>query len=156
MRKTIKDISFVSDIIADESVFWTAKDDGVTDPYSFVRDSLHNPGHIWLSPFPDTLLLFKGINLILAEMHIAIKSGPARINSRTSCIDACRWMFRNSPCEKIITYIAESNILAVSLASECGMIREGYLAEAMKINGINEGLIILGATKANLTELHGG
>ena len=156
MRKTIKDISFVTDIIADESVFWTAKDDGVTDPYSFVRGSLHNDSHIWLSPRPDTLLLFKGINLIMAEMHIAIKAGPARRDSRTSCIDACRWMFSNTPCEKVITYIAESNPLAVSLACECGMIREGYLTEAMKINGINEGLLILGATKSRFNELHGG
>ena len=153
-RLTIKDILKVTDIICDDSVLFTAKDDGVTDPYQWVRCSLHNPEHIWLSPNVDTLLLFKPVNYIMFEMHIAIKAGRGRALSRNSCIRACGWIFDNTPCEKLISYINENNELALSLAFECGMEREGLLKEAMMVNGNNDNIVVIGATKQKFNKLH--
>ncbi len=152
-KLTIKDIKLVTNIICDPEVLFTAKDDGITDPYFFVRDSLHDSRNIWLNPAQGTLLLFKPINYIMAEMHIAINGNKSR--SRESCIKASRWIFNNTTCEKLITYINKSHIIAISLACECGMTREGILKEAVKVNGINADLIVLGATKDKFNQLYG-
>lgn len=156
-RLTIKDIEKVSGIIADPSVFNTAKDDGVTDPYSFARETLKNPSHLWLQPEENTLLMFKWQNYVMMEMHIVIRNiKSSRVRSRQSCIDSCRWIFNNTSTEKVITMISASNIPAISLAFECGMKHEGLIKEAMMVNGTLEDLVLLGSTKQHFIDMYGG
>ena len=152
-RLDIRDADIVSEIIADESVFATAKDDSVTDPYAFVRGALKNEHNIWLMPEENSLIMFRLMNGIMAEMHIAVKK-ESRNKTRIACIKACDWLFNNSEIKKVISMIRSTHLASVSLAFECGMKQEGLISEGMQVDGELVDLIVLGATKRDFNKLY--
>ena len=156
-RLDIRDAGLVTEIITDRSVYATAKDDSVTDPYSYVIGVLKDSLNLWLHPEENTLVMFRQMNGIMAEMHIVIKDvGNSRSRSRASCIESCKWLFDNTKTEKIVSMINAEHLHSLALAFECGMNKEGLIVDGMQVDGKKVDLVLIGATKEDFNKLYGG
>lgn len=57
---------------------------------------------------------------------------------------ATQWMFDNTPCRKIITFVPQGNILAFRLAKRCGFEVEGVVKKSILKSGVLVDQTLLG------------
>lgn len=62
---------------------------------------------------------------------------------------ACAWMFRNTPCEKIVAYPPTSNPRMVRVFEKCGFAREGYSPRSFPWRGSIYDRILMGKEKTS-------
>ena len=133
----------------------SAKDDKDVEPLDIVVTVLRDPNWIVLKPYKDTLFLFKSLNMITYEMHVAIIKGPARKRGRESAVEAVRWLWLNTDAQKIVSWIPEYNVSALMYAKVCGMVKEGTLKDAYLKDGQLHNLEVIGMTKNEYIERYG-
>ena len=142
-------------VLSHESVFYSACDDGIKNEGDLAGPVLSDPRYIVLMPHKNAAFLFIGVNYIMYEMHVAIIEGDTRRNGVKYAVEAARWMFKNTPCQKIISYIPEENELSVMFAKVCGMEQKTIIKDSILRNGKLGNLVLLDATKTKFIELHG-
>jgi hypothetical protein len=141
-------------VLTHESVFYSAADDGVQNEGDIATPVLEDPRCIVLMPHKNTAFLFMAVNFIMYEMHVAIIEGNTRKHGVKHSVEAARWIFNNSQCQKLITYISAEHDRALMFAKVCGMKPEGYLKKACQVGGELKDIVLLGATKERFLELH--
>lgn len=84
------------------------------------------------------------INSICYEIHtVMLPSAWGRVLKYAK--EVLVWVFTNTDCKKVITFVPENNQKALSLAERSGMKREGFLEKSFLKNGELLGQYILGA-----------
>lgn len=154
MKQSLKDIDDVLKIVSHKSCFLSAKDDSNVTPEDVAVTILRDPQYLVVKPHDDTLFLFKRVNEITYEMHVMIIKGPARKKGTQSAIKAARWLFKETECRKIISYIPEFHLASLMYAKVCGLRQEGLMKEAYLKDGQVFDLVVLGATKKELEKLY--
>ena len=142
-------------IFTHDSVFYSAKDDGVSEPWKIAQAVLSDKRMIVLMPNKDTVFLFVPVNYITHEVHVGIIAGKNRNKGVKSAIKVCRWMFKNTPCRKLISYIPSFHEASVMFSQVCGMEKEGLLKKSYLYNGGLFDLHVMGGTRERFIELHG-
>jgi len=153
MRCSIKDIEAVHNILSDEMIYPHIIDDGCGDDlkYKMARLLLENPAVYCLMPNQYTLFIFFQLNYVLYEGHMQVlKNGRGREAVKAGK-DSLKWMFKNTPCEKIIGFTPDYCKEAVMLAIKAGMKREGILTKSWKKDGILYDQIITGVNKGDVS-----
>lgn len=140
MRLTVKDAKIANKIIHHPKVY-----PYITDDYAvFVEPHLGRLGEFFLNqemyyvlnPCKGVLFILTPRNLTTYEVH-----SMALPNARGSKVieagqDAIRWMFENTTCEKIISWIPEDNKRAKIFALRSGFKVEGLITKSIKRNGV--------------------
>lgn len=154
-RLQYKDLSGLIEFLSRDDIFWTAKDDGVTKESlkTYLTGLLLNQDVYILSPSEGVIFFFWKTNSITFEMHVAIALEDRKKGFKGAELVG-RWMFENTGCEKLMTYIPSHHKPAIMFASMCGMRREGVLTKAFKYDGENLDLIMMGATKDECYEIY--
>lgn len=142
-------------VFSHDSVFNSSKDDGVQNDADTAQRVLEDPRYIALMPHKNAAFIFMAVNYIMYEMHVAIIEGDTRKKGLQHAVESSRWMFQNTPCQKIITYIPEYHLRALMFAKVCGMKKEGTLKDSFLVDGKLHDLVVLGATKDKFITLHG-
>lgn len=142
-------------IFTHDSVFYTAKDDGLSEPWKIAQAIVSDKRITALMPNKDTVFLFTPINYVTYEMHVAIIEGENRKKGVKSAVRAARWMFRNTPCRKMVSYIPCFHDASLMFAQVSGMEKEGLLKSAYLYDGELFDLHIMGGTMERFIELHG-
>ncbi|MDC0529208.1 hypothetical protein OAO19_02955 [Gammaproteobacteria bacterium] len=62
-------------------------------------------------------------------------------------IEASKWMFNNTVCEKLIGFIPDSYPLVKRHALRCGYEEEGYLKKSVRVHGKLDNATIVGLCK---------
>lgn len=143
------DYKTVKRILTHKSVFSTSKDDGEYAITPVIMDS-----GIWLKPYKNTLVLYKPVNLITYECHMAIIAGEARNYSQRSAIKSANWLFTHTRAEKIMGFIPELYRPMVMMMRICGGEEEGRLKESWLADGKKHDLILIGITKHKFYEVN--
>ncbi len=151
----MKDLKDIQRIMSHESVFWTGKDDGMVSPEGAAEAVLSDKRFIVLRPLKNTVFLFHALNHVTYQMHVAIVDGPARSRGVRSSIKASRWLFKNTPCRKVISFIAANHKAALAFAYQAGMKYEGTHVKSVLQDGILRNMISVGATYERFIELYG-
>lgn len=142
-------------VLSHRSVFYSASDDGIENTDDIAGHILEDPSFICLMPHKNTFFLFRPLNHIMYEMHVAIIEGDTRKKGIKHAVDASRWIFKNTPCQKLVSHINVEHLRAIMFASMCGMETEGRLKEATLKGGQLHDVLVLGATKEKFINLHG-
>ena len=88
-------------------------------------------------------------------MHVAIIEGDTRKKGVKHAVAASKWMFENTPCQKLVSHINVEHLRAIMFAHVCGMETEGRLKDATLKDGQLHDVLVLGATKERYNILHG-
>lgn len=143
-------------VLSHPSVFYSASDDGIEEfTMEYSEAILSEKKTICLMPHKNTFFLFSPMNYIMYEMHVAIIEGDTRKKGFKHAIEASRWIFENTPCQKLISHINVEHLRAIMFASICGMKEEARLKDATLKGGRLHDVVILGATKERFNTLHG-
>jgi RimJ/RimL family protein N-acetyltransferase len=139
-RATVKDNETIKGIYADKSIWPFVTDDGALDIQTInFTDALNNQGVYFIivedNNKPVGVFLFNPWNTVTYEMHSAVLPEYRGAGSREAAYLAGMWMFKNTPCQKIVTQIPQINVLARALAKKCGMTLEGNNKKSFLKNG---------------------
>lgn len=94
---------------------------------------------------PEGIFFFHPHSSILFEVHTCLL--PSKWGKPEVAMEAAKWMFANSPCEKIITWIPEYNKVAYRYALKAGMKAEGFCTKSLRKDGRLQGMYLLGLEK---------
>ena len=155
MRADIKNRDTVQRILSHDSVFFSASDDGIKNEGDLSSAILSDPRYICLLPDENALFLFAPVNHITYEMHVAIIEGAARKKGRNYAVESARWIFKNTPCRKIITYIPDYHQRSIMYAKVCGMEEQCRISDSFLKEGKLHGMVLLSAGKDKFIQLHG-
>lgn len=148
MKCTLTDLEEVERIIGHPSVVDYISDDEEVDPELLAYICLsQSERFIVLMPAKDTLFVLTKINSITYEVHTCIVEGTARKKAIKNTLKAMDYMFNETPCEKIISYIPEFNRRATIFSMLCGMEKEGLVKKSFKKKHKVWDLILVGITK---------
>ena len=104
---------------------WDAMtDDGAMDKGLFFPP-VHD-GVIWLKAEDCGVFMLHAHNLVTYEVHTCLPFAGSR--ALDAAIAGRKWMFENTPCQRLITNVPEFNKVALRFAKKAGM----------KVIGINE------------------
>lgn len=139
-RATIQDAGIIKAIYGHEKIWPYVVDDGAPgiDTLDF-SDALKHPNNYFIiveeNEYPIAVFLFHPWNTVTYEMHSAVLPEYRGAGSREAAYLAGMWMFKNTPCQKIVTQIPQINVLARALAKRCGMTLEGNNRKSFLKNG---------------------
>lgn len=151
--KRVKRIMFdkdIVDVMSDDHAVEFAKNAGKYFEINTCKTLLGVPTIYLLSPNEYTLFMVTMRTFTLFEVHTMIlkKGRGAKAISETR--KAAEWIFNNTTCEKVITYIPTFNRSARVFAKIVGMRDEGVCTKSFKKNGILHDQWVLGLGKETL------
>ena len=161
MRLDIRDVKLVKRIMFDKSIVDVMSDDHAIDfakkagkyfEINSCKTLLGVPTIYLLSPNKYTLFMLTMRTFTLFEVHTMILKEGRGKNAVENTIKTAKWMFENSTCEKIITYIPKFNKSARLFAKFAGMKDEGVCTKSFKKNGILHDQWTLGLEKETLCQ----
>ncbi len=104
-RANIEDLDAVRRIMTDESVYLYITDDGCPPEDEFdPAVMLENRSIFTLMPDENSLAIFTPINAITYEQHSCVLP-ESRSRTTNLARHAWRWMFTETACQKIITWV---------------------------------------------------
>jgi hypothetical protein len=151
-RCTIDDIENVHRILKHPDIWDAIADDGASKEDFDMTPVLENENTYVLLPHEDILFLIFPVNAITWDIHInALKE--ARGEAHRVSIEVLEYMFTQTPCQKIIAYIAEIFPTVIRHTIKCGLGQEGCLIGSYLKNGEIYNQHILGITKSEFNGL---
>jgi len=152
----LTDHSYVDAVMKHPDVYPWITDDFTPDPDDFYTETLiDNENFYFVGTFVDDAIagvfMFHPMTKIMYEMHSAVLPDYRGLLSVTMAVGAAEWIFRNTDCLKLITYVPAGNIAALALARRGGMKAEGVITESFMKGGTMIDQTILGITKEELT-----
>lgn len=144
------DIEYIKKCITHPRLWEHLTDDGSVKKNQYeppVADSIY-----WLMPIeegiPYGVFLLHPHNYVCYEVHTCLL--PEIWGRTTECTAAViKWVFTNTPCQRIITNVPEYNVLALRLAEESGLTKFGVNTKSYLKGGILFDQIMLGRSKEN-------
>ena len=151
MRLGIKDIDLVIKIMGDSSVYSYITDDSCPESFTpeMAETILNNPNDYVLSPNEYTIGLMTKENLVTYWVHTNIlPEGRGKIAIKAA-LKGIKWMFDNTPCLKLNSWVPVFNRPAAVFAKQCGFKKEGLSEKSFMKNGKLYNQILFGLTKEN-------
>jgi len=144
IRRT-HDMSVVQPILAHPSIFPHIHDDGFTEAAPIDHEGLY-----WLLVEEDKPLgvfLVHAHNTACYEVHTCLLPETWGRSSLEAAQLVGRWIFENTPCQKLITHVPESNRLAKKFAIRSGFTLEGINRASFLRDGVLLDQFLFGITK---------
>jgi len=117
---------------------------GISD--DFTREFIALPGWTYLLFDDAGFVAVQPLNYICYQLHIALL--PTLWGKGKSIgYQAGLWIFKNTPCQKLVAIIPECNKGAIRIVERCGMNREGVLTKSFSRGFKLHDQIIYGITK---------
>lgn len=142
-----KNTALIKQIITHPSVWGAVSDDGQSpDDYEPVTDDVIYWLHVEDKESLGLYMLHPH-NSVTFEVHtclLPIAYGEKAKKAAQLCME---WIFRVTPCRKIITNVPESNQLALRYAKKAGLKTEGINRKSFLKGGILLDQVMLGITK---------
>lgn len=161
MRLDLLDAKIVKDIMFNPEILDLMSDDHAEDylavagPYvaiNMVKTILGMPTIYFLHPNEHTLFMLTMRTMTLFEVHTMILPEGRGGGAIEATREAARWMFKNTSCEKIVTYVPKFNRKARIFAKIVGMKDEGICTKSFRKNGILHDQWVLGLEKEILCQ----
>ena len=148
MRLTIKDYELVNRIMSHPKIYPMMIDDHADPDHKELGSFLLMQPTIWML-HPADHILFMGVprTMTVYECHTMIEPEGRGKSAIQSGIDAARYLFENSTCEKIITYVPFFNKRARIFAKVVGFKDEGVCTRSFKKDNILHDQWVLGLEK---------
>jgi RimJ/RimL family protein N-acetyltransferase len=149
IRCTMSHYDMVYEILTDPSVFDWISDDGsrLSDMDLLVEAYLSNDRIYVLMPNDLSVFLAVPTNFVTYEIHTNILPegrGKMAVLAANECTE---WMFRNTPCMKLSTWVPENNRKAKMFALLCGMRVEGNSRLSFLKDGKLQDQFLMGLTR---------
>lgn len=151
-RCTVTDLHMVQDIFTHESVYPLISDDGSLSPEAFretenLKTVLESKSIYVLAPNRYSITIFFPCNSNTFELHtMVLPEGRGKMAIKGAA-DAFEWMFLNTKCLKIITYVPTFNRAAKVMARMVGFVIEGCNRKSFLKGGVLYDQTLLGITK---------
>lgn len=148
-RCTIEDLEFVDSVLKHDSIYPFISDDNFPPVDEFtIEPLLVNPGvHVLTTNEYSVFLGVPVVNTIVYDYHVNIlPEGRGKIAVESN-IQAVDYLFHETECQKLISFIPElyPNVLKFALAN--GEVEEGLLHKSFLKNGKLYNIHVLGITK---------
>lgn len=128
------DIDALDEIARNDLVFKHISDDN-----SIRGDSIYSDKFTYLAANEGSELMgffaISAINSICYEIH-TVMHPKTWGRSLKYAKEVIVWIFENTPCKKLITFVPADNPQALSLAINSGMEKEGILKKSFLKNGV--------------------
>lgn len=135
MKKlTLEDFDEMERIIFDTSVFPYVHDDGISKDSLDLSYFFETRDVYVLQGDENSIFIYIPINAITWEVHTNILPGSRGKKALKLFMEAAKYMFENTDCQKIITHIPEFNYRARASAHKI-MKQEGYITECFLKKG---------------------
>ncbi len=146
IRATTERLEAVRRIMTDESVYLYITDDGCPSGDEFdPAEMLENKSIFTLMPDENSLAIFTPVNAITYEQHSCVLP-ESRRRTNSLARHAWKWMFTETPCQKIITWVPGFNLRAEAAAVKVGFNREGISTKSYLWKGVKYDQILFGLT----------
>ena len=136
MRTTDKDL--IRSIMSNRHVYRHISDDGSPSADEFeppMDDRIFYLLVCDLQDRPAGVFMLHPHNTVCYEVHTCMTPAAWGYAARSGAIAGCKWMFENTPCERIITNVPTYNRLAERFAIDCGMTKYGVNPKSIMKNG---------------------
>jgi RimJ/RimL family protein N-acetyltransferase len=138
-----RDMELVKRLSMRDDIFALIRDDGAINNAA-KRNFINSNNRYYLIPyiFPDDcpptptgLIIYYPLNHVLYEGHIFIY--PEYQHQATVEVGhkANRWLFENSPAQKIIALVSVNKPHVLKLVQKAGFRQEGFLPRSVLLNG---------------------
>ena len=126
-RCRIKDLDYVNNILRHKSIYSFISDDGSPSIEEYTIQPLLEYDLVYvLSPNKYTIILAIPITCSTYEFHVNMIAPHGRgKNAIESTAEVVEWLFDNTPCQKLTSWIPEINMNVVKFALANGMQMEG-------------------------------
>jgi len=137
MRCTFEGIDKANAILGHDSVYFDTIDDFVDPDGRYRIGEIFINSHICyvLSPNDFSIFVFVPVNGVTYEAHTAILPEGRGRKGIEAGISVLSWMFTETRCMKIITWIPVFNRSAVYFARNCGLNWEGTNSQSFLKDG---------------------
>ena len=142
------DMNIVTHIMAHPSIYPYVSDDGCPDAEDY--EAIDNEALYYLLVLDNDenvlgLFLIHPHNTILYEIHTCLLSSCREKDKAAQVV--LDWIFKNTPCEKLMTHVPDFNRPALLYAERAGLMREGINRLSFLKNGRLHDQILLGITR---------
>ena len=137
-RATMRDAAHVAGVLGHSDVLPFITDDSPSRyPMASAIACVRDPSIYVLMPNEYAVFIFLPRNYIMYEIHSSIlPEGRGTENGSKDAANASvEWMFENTPCEKIISWVPSYNKTALHFALKCGCKEEGVIKDSYKKGG---------------------
>lgn len=140
------DAQWIKSVVTHKAIWPHVSDDAAT------AESYQPPliGVMWLEALDDAslgLYLVHPHNCVTYEIHTCLLPNAWGDKAKQAAKLVLDWIFANTPCQKVITHVPETNTLALRYAKRAGMVVEGNNRKSFLKNGRLLDQIQLGITK---------
>lgn len=139
-----RDMQLVKELSSHPAIFENIGDDG-TPKNPADRQFIDSSNRYYLIPYiiaddrpqpePMGLIAYYPINHTLFEAHIFIYPEYQNVMTVEVGHKANRWLFDNSPAQKIIAFIPITKPAVLKLVQKVGFKQEGYCPNSIMLNG---------------------
>jgi len=149
MQAVRKDRNRINEILGHDSVWPWISDDNTPKNvrYTLGQYFMEEPGTVVLHPNEYSVFIFRPVNSVTYEAHTNILPSGRGVEAIGAGKGALKWMFKNTPCQKVITWVPVFNRMASIFARMCGLKREGNATKSYLKDGELHDQILLGITK---------
>jgi hypothetical protein len=105
-----------------------------------------------LHPNAYTIFCFAPRTLTLFEVHTMIEPAGRGAEAVFAAREALKWLFENTTCAKVITYVPFFNRKARIFARKVGLVDEGVCTKSFKKDGTLHDQWVLGIEKEALCQ----
>ena len=141
------DSEYITSIVTHQKCWDACSDDSACDPLLYFPSL--DPAFHWLKAGDCGLFMYAPHNMITYEVHTML---PNAHGKAVECaIDAGKWMFEHTQCERIITNVPIFNKLALRLSLKVGMNIIGINEKSFMKNGIACDQTLLGISKGDIS-----
>jgi RimJ/RimL family protein N-acetyltransferase len=148
IRKAIdEDKNLLNEIYSHEAVWPWIKDDNVTEEFRYKLGEMifdtTKSNSIILTDGKFISFWLKPMNSICYEVHTAVTPDGRGQYAIDIGEQAINWMFDNTNCRKIISYIPVDNRAATLFSLKCGFKKEGLITDSFLKDGkiINQHIV---------------
>ncbi len=147
IRYQLNDVEKVDAIMTHETIYPFVTDDGCPEASDFTsRPLLQNPNIYCLGPNVTSLFIYVPVNSVTYDIHSHVLP-ESRKQSIELVLASAEYIFKQTKCLKIITWVPEFNKRALNLALKCGCRLEGVSHFSFQKNGKLYHQYLLGMTK---------
>lgn len=134
-RLEIRDLALVDSLMKHPKIYPWISDDfspSVDEFTAFVP--LSSPHVYYIMPEEKVLAIFTPINRCTYEQHTCVHPDKRRGTTEYGRM-VLDYMFEETECEKVVTFIPRYNLPAVFAARAVGFVEEGLITKSFKKNG---------------------
>lgn len=143
-----KDYALIRKIMTHHRVYPHITDDGCPPVEKFHPGESDDLWYILVTDDePLGLWLFVPQNAVCWEVHTCMLPVAWGERAAAAAKEMAEWIWKNTPCRRIITNVPECNRLALKFAKAAGMVEFGRNEKSFLKNGKLWGQIMLGLTK---------